>query len=60
MFNTVIGKDGLRLIKNLVDTKDADLDTKVKALDNYFIGGKNPLYERVQFNKLVQNKNKPI
>lgn len=61
VFNTVLGKDGIRLIENLVDTKNADLDTKVNVLDNNFIGSKNALYERVLFNnKLVQNKNKPI
>lgn len=60
MFNTVMGKDGLRMIEKLVDTKTADLVPIVKALENYFIVSTNPLYERFQFNKVVQNKNEPI
>lgn len=59
MFNTVICKDGLILIEKLVDTKNADLDTTVKALGNYFIVSQNSFYERFQFNKIVQNKNEP-
>lgn len=40
--------------------KTADLETVVNDLIKYFVGSKNPLFQRFLFIELFQNKNEPI
>ena len=60
MFNTVIGREGLRLIEKLVDIENSTLNQIIEALDKYFVGIKNSVYERFKFNTLMQHSGESV